>query len=142
VTADAGTARHWYEAAAKKGNVKAMYNLAVANAQGRGTKVDPAQAAHWFWVAAMLGYVDAEYNLAVLYERGQGVPQSLINAYKWYAIAAKAGDQDSKSRIDALKTQLDANDLESGERAAAGYKPNAMDPAANRTPDPAQLPGG
>jgi TPR repeat protein len=142
VTADAGTARHWYDVAAKKGNVKAMYNLAVANAQGRGTKVDPAQAAHWFWVAAMQGYVDAQYNLAVLYERGQGVPQSLINAYKWYAIAAKAGDQDSKSRVDALKTQLDAGDLESGERAASGYKPNAMDPAANRTPDPAQLPGG
>jgi TPR repeat protein/AcrR family transcriptional regulator len=142
VTANAVTARHWYETAAKKGNLKAMYNLAVANAQGLGGKRDPAQAAHWFWVAAMQGYGDAQYNLAVLYERGQGVPQSLVNAYKWYAIAAKAGDQDSKARVDALKTQLGAGDLESGERAAAGYKPNAMIPAANLAPDPAQLPGG
>jgi TPR repeat protein/AcrR family transcriptional regulator len=142
VAINAATARHWFEAAAKKGNVKAMYNLAVANAQGRGGKVDPAQAAHWFWVSAMQGYVDAQYNLAVLYERGQGVPQSLINAYKWYAIASHAGDQDSKARIDALKTQLDSAELAAGERAASAYKPNAQDRAANQTPDPAQLPGG
>lgn len=142
VATDAAAARRWYDAAAKKGNVKAMYNLAVANAQGRGTKVDPAQAAHWFWVAAMQGYVDAQYNLAVLYERGQGVPQSLVNGYKWYAIAAAAGDQDSKARIDALKTQLGAADLAAGARAAQSYKPNAQDRAANVAPDPSSLPGG
>jgi localization factor PodJL len=142
VAANAGTAQHWYEAAARKGNLKAMYNLADANARGRGIKVNPVQAAHWFWVAAMQGYVDAQYNLAVLYERGQGVPQSLVNAYKWYAIAARAGDQDSKGRIDALKTQLGAGELAAGERAADGYKPVASDRAANLAPDPAQLPGG
>jgi localization factor PodJL len=142
VPADAVAARHLYEASARKGNVKAMYNLAVANAQGRGTKVNPAAAAHWFWVAAMQGYVDAQYNLAVLYERGQGVPQSLVNAYKWYAIAAAAGDQDSKARVDALKTQLGGADLAAGERAAQSYKPNPQDHAANTAPDPASLPGG
>ncbi|HXM00216.1 MAG TPA: TetR family transcriptional regulator [Rhizomicrobium sp.] len=142
VPADAVAARHLYEASARKGNVKAMYNLAVANAQGRGIKVNPAAAAHWFWVAAMQGYVDAQYNLAVLYERGQGVPQSLVNAYKWYAIAAAAGDQDSKARIDALKTQLGAADLAAGEHAAQSYKPNPQDHAANTAPDPASLPGG
>jgi localization factor PodJL len=146
VAADPAAAWRWYQSAAKKGNVKAMYNLAVADARGKGTKANPAQAAHWFWVAAMQGYLDAQYNLAVLYERGQGVPQSLINAYKWYAIAAAAGDTDSKTSVDALKTQLKPADLAAGAHAAAGYKPNAQDRAANDPPElsrqPAQQPGG
>ncbi|HTQ15029.1 MAG TPA: TetR family transcriptional regulator [Rhizomicrobium sp.] len=140
VARDPAAAWRWYQSAAKKGNVKAMYNLADADARGNGTKADTQQAAHWFWMAAMQGYVDAQYNLAVLYERGQGVPQSLINAYKWYAIAAAAGDKDSKASIDALKTQLRPNEVTSGERAAAAYKPNAPDPAANNLPAPANLP--
>ncbi|HEY1631205.1 MAG TPA: TetR family transcriptional regulator [Rhizomicrobium sp.] len=142
VKADPAAAWRWYQSAAKKGNVKAMYNLAVASAHGSGAKQSLPAASHWFWMAAMQGYVDAQYNLAVLYERGQGVPQSLVNAYKWYAIAAAAGDHDSKSSIEALKTQLKPAELTAGERAAASYKPNPVTASANTPPDPAQLPGG
>ena len=99
-----------------QGNRKAMHNLAVALAEGTGTKKDMNEAARWFSKAASLGLADSEFNLAVLYERGLGVPQSLLDAYKWYAIAAAQGDNESKSRIEALATQLSADD-----RAAAQH---------------------
>jgi localization factor PodJL len=142
VPADAVKAVQLYEAAAKQGNRKAMHNLAVAYAQGTGAKKDYAQAAQWFTRAADLGLSDSQFNLAVLYERGMGVPQSLTDAYKWYAIAAAQGDSESKARIDALSTQLSADDKAAAQHAADSFKPEPMDRAANMPPDASAVLGG
>ena len=131
VPADPAKATHWYQAAAMQGNRKAMHNLAVAFAEGTGTKKDVAEAARWFSKAASLGLTDSQFNLAVLYERGEGVPQSLLDAYKWYAIAAAGGDTESKSRIEALATQLSADDRAAAQHAVDTFKPQAADPRAN-----------
>jgi localization factor PodJL len=142
VPADAVKATQLYGAAAKLGNRKAMHNLAVAYAEGNGVKKDLAQAAQWFTRAADLGLSDSEFNLAVLYERGMGVQQSLTDAYKWYAIAAAQGDTESKARIDALATQLSTDDKDAAARAAAAFKPQPMDRAANTPPDASAVLGG
>jgi localization factor PodJL len=132
--ADPARALQWYEAAALQGNRKAMHALAVAYAQGEGTSASPAEAARWFSRAAGYGYVDSQFNLAVLYERGMGVPQSLLDAYKWYAVAARQGDPEARSRLDALKTQLAADDLAAATQAASTFKPAPFDVAANDVP--------
>jgi len=142
VTADAAKATHWYQIAAQAGNRKAMHNLAVAYAQGSGTQKNFAEAARWFSKAAALGLSDSQFNLAVLYERGLGVPQSLLDAYKWYAIAAAQGDNESKTRIDALATQLSADDRAAAQRSAGMFKPQALDRRANATPDIADVTRG
>ena len=142
VTTDTAKATHWYQAAAMQGNRKAMHNLAVAFAEGAGIKKDLAEAARWFSKAASLGLADSQFNLAVLYERGLGVPQSLLDAYKWYAIAAAGGDTESKSRIDALATQLSADDRAAAQHAADTFKPAPADPHANVAPQQSDLPQG
>ncbi len=142
VAADPAKATHWYQAAAMQGNRKAMHNLAVAFAEGTGTKKDMNEAARWFSKAASLGLADSEFNLAVLYERGLGVPQSLLDAYKWYAIAAAQGDSESKARIEALATQLSADDRAAAQHAADTFKPAAADPRANVPPQQNDLPQG
>lgn len=134
VPADAKQAAHWYELAAKQGNRKAMHNLAVAFAEGSGEPKDPAQAAAWFARAASLGLADSEFNLAVLYERGMGVKQSLTDAYKWYLIAAAQGDAESKTRAEALATQLSEGDRAAAQQAATAFKPQPLNPAANSVP--------
>jgi localization factor PodJL len=134
VPADGAKALHWYQAAAQAGNRKAMHNLAVAYAQGTGVPKDFAEAARWFSKAAALGLADSQFNLAVLYERGLGVPQSLLDAYKWYAIAASQGDAESKSRIDAIATQLSADDRAAAQRSADQFKPAPLDASANVPP--------
>jgi localization factor PodJL len=139
VPADAAKATHWYLAAAMQGNRKAMHNIAVDYAEGTGIKKDPTEAARWFSKAASLGLVDSQFNLAVLYERGTGVPQSLIDAYKWYAIAASGGDKESKSRIDALGTQLSTDDRAAAQHAADAFKPSLPDARANVAPQQGEL---
>lgn len=134
VPADPRQATHWYELAAKQGNRKAMHNLAVAFAEGSGEPKDPVSAAMWFSRAANLGLADSQFNLAVLYERGMGVKQSLIDAYKWYLIAAAQGDAESKTRADALSTQLSDTDRAAAQQAAAAFRPERMNPSANSAP--------
>ncbi len=131
-----------YGIAAKQGNRKAMHNLAVAFADGAGVPKNLQQAAQWFTKAAELGLPDSQFNLAVLYERGMGVPQSLTDAYKWYAIAAAQGDSESKSRVDALSTQLSPADKATAQKAADGFQPKPLDRAANTAPTPADVLGG
>ena len=125
---------HWYTLAAQAGNRKAMHNLAVAYASGTGVTKDLAEAARWFSRAAALGLSDSQFNLAVLYERGLGVPQSLLDAYKWYAIAAASGDAESKARIDALATQLSADDRAAAQRSVNTFHAQPLDPKANVPP--------
>ena len=62
------------------------------------------------------------------------MPQSLLDAYKWYAIAAAAGDTESKARIDALATQISADDRAAAQKAADAFKPLPLDPRANVAP--------
>jgi len=124
-------ALQWYEAAALQGNRKAMHDLAIAYAQGHGTVRNPAEAARWFSRAAGYGYVDSQFDLAVLYERGEGVPQSLLDAYKWYAVAGRQGDNESKERLEALRTQLSSDDLAAAEHAAQSFKAAPYDLTAN-----------
>jgi len=142
VPVDAAKATQWYATAAKQGNRKAMHNLAVAYAQGTGVEKNLTIAAQWFTHAANLGLADSQFNLAVLYERGMGVPQSLPDAYKWYAIAAAQGDSESKARIDALSTQLSADDKAAAEKAAANFHAQTPDRTANLPPDQMMLMGG
>ncbi len=133
-SADAVEAVRWYEASALQGNLKAMYKLAVSYAEGWGTHQNYGESARWFSRAAELGFVNAQFTLGVLYERGYGVPQSLLDSYKWYALAAAQGDKDSAARVDALSSQLSADDLATAKDAVAGFKPLTLNPEANSAP--------
>lgn len=131
-------AHDWYAKSAQQGNRKAMHNLAVSYAQGAGTDKNFSEAARWFTSASQLGLVDSQFNLAVLYERGLGVPPSLRDAYRWYAIAAANGDTESKSRLEALATQISPADKAAVEKTADGFKPQPMNRDANETPSLSQ----
>src|SRR5262249_849210 len=136
---DAKRAVALYEEAAKRGNRKAMHNLAIAYANGSGTEKNFAEAARWFRSAADRGFADSQFNLAVLYERGLGVKTSLVEAYTWYSIAAAEGDAESKSRVGALATQLSASDRDAADAAAKGFKLISSDRDANEPPELEQV---
>lgn|GEM_PF-4532230 len=139
VLRDEAQALRWYEAAANQGNRKAMHNLGVFYAEGRGTAQNFEHAAAWFLRAANLGYVDSQFDMGVLYERGAGVPQNLGEAYKWYSIAAKAGDAVSKTRVEVLSSQLDAQALTTARAAAIAFHPAPLGRVANVMPQLSDL---
>ena len=74
-----------------------------------------------------------------MFERGDGVPQSLLDAYKWYSIAALAGDPVAKARADAIATQISPEELQAAQQAAANFKPQTMNRAANDVPTMADV---
>lgn len=129
--ADPRQAFAWFEAAALRGNVKAMHDLAIAYAEGQGTAHDPARAAAWFNRAAQQGYVDSQFDLAVLYERGDGVRQNPQAALKWYLIAAGAGDAQAKNRAGQLAGEMSPSDVARAKNAAENFTPSERDQAAN-----------
>ncbi|GEM_PF-2831552 len=134
VPKDPAQAFKWFLAAAEHGNRKAMLNLGDILANGTGTQKNLAEALRWFQSAANLGLRDAQFNLAVMYERGFGTKASLGEAYKWYSIAAASGDEESKSRADALATQIPATDKAAADRSVAAFAPLPLNVSANVVP--------
>jgi localization factor PodJL len=82
---------------------------------------------------------DSQFNLAVLYERGLGVKASLTEAYKWYAIASVQGDTESRTRVEALATQLPAAEKAVADATAKAFKARTADATANDPPPLAQV---
>ena len=133
---DAARAFSWFEQAALHGNVKAMHNLAIAFAEGKGTVEDDPRAAAWFNRAANQGYVDSQFDLAVLFERGQGVTQNRVAALKWYLIAARGGDGPSRARAEQLRAEMPSDEITRAEELVAAWQPQPRDQAANAVYSP------
>lgn len=129
--ADPHQAFAWFEAAALRGNVKAMHDLAIAYAEGQGTAHDAPRATAWFNRAARQGYVDSQFDLAVLYERGDGVRQNPQAALKWYLIAAGSGDAQARDRASQLASEMHPADVARARDAAENFMPVERDQAAN-----------
>ncbi|PZQ64794.1 MAG: hypothetical protein DI570_03990 [Phenylobacterium zucineum] len=126
---DLGVARLWTERAARTGDRIAMHNLALFLMQGEGGERDVTQAAVWFRKAAEQGIVDSQYNLGLLYEAGRGVEKNLSEAYRWFSIAANAGDTAAREKQLEVESLLKASERSALDRAAAGFKPGASQPA-------------
>ncbi|TXN22983.1 SEL1-like repeat protein [Methylobacterium sp. WL9] len=136
VIRDLGQAKTWYGRAADHGNIRAMHNLAVLNAENPSAsgKPDFATASSWFRRAAEYGVRDSQYNLAVLYARGLGLAQDLIQSYAWFSAAAAQGDEEAGKKRDDVAAKLSPKDLASAKAVASAYKPKVADPAVNDLP--------
>jgi localization factor PodJL len=131
VSKDLGRARSWYQAAADKGNVKAMHNLAV-NLSGRESgNPDYALAAKWYGEAAAYGLADSQFNLGILAEHGLGISVNLTEAYKWFALAATGGDAEAAKRRDQITPRLGETGRAEAEKLVAAYAPKQPLPEAN-----------
>ncbi len=71
VPGDAGPAP--LREAASGGDPKALYEIGMRFADGRGVKADPKKAAEWYEKAAELGLAPAQYRIGNFYEKGTGV---------------------------------------------------------------------
>ncbi len=86
----AEAAQH-FEAAAERGDHRAMIVLGSMYAGGQGVEEDFRQAFKWFQNAAKYGRPDANYKLGLMYEQGLGPKQSFKKAVRYYGKAAKKG---------------------------------------------------
>ncbi|MCA1971751.1 MAG: sel1 repeat family protein [Caenispirillum sp.] len=70
---------------AERGNVDAVYNLAVVHQHGDGVAVDYDRAMQWYRFAAERGDRVSQYMLGQMYLEGQGVPVDKEAAHRWFA---------------------------------------------------------
>ena len=77
--------------AAKAGNPRAQFDLAIMYATGRGVKKDERLAFNWFHKAARNGNRDAMYYMGVSFQQGRGVRANPHLARYWFKLASKAG---------------------------------------------------
>ncbi len=85
-------AAEWYEKAAARSHVEALYALGTLYEKGEGVRRDDGRAADWYRLAAGIGrHAGAEFALAQFYYYGRGVPAEAGEALSWYRKAADDG---------------------------------------------------
>jgi len=77
--------------AAKAGNPKAQFDLAVMYATGRGVRKNEREAFHWFHKSARAGNIEAKYYMGISFEQGRGVRANPHLARYWFKQAVKSG---------------------------------------------------
>ncbi|MFD0917214.1 peptidoglycan-binding protein [Pseudahrensia aquimaris] len=81
-----------FVAAARQGDPKALFELAMRYSDGKIVPRDLSQSAIWFERAAEAGFAPAQYSVGSLYEKGIGVEKNIEKAAQWYALAADQGN--------------------------------------------------
>jgi uncharacterized protein len=117
VERDSTKAAHWFEKAARNGNVAGEIEHSILLFNGDGVPANEDRAAQGFRRAAARGNPIAQNRLARLYIAGRGVPQNRVEAAAWHMAAAAQGLSDGWLD-DALK-DLPADERARAERLAA-----------------------
>jgi len=113
----------WYGEAAKLGNMKAQFELAVLYRDGLGNPKNPAKAAQWMQKAAEQGVPDAQLELGVMYNQGNGVKQDDVKAAYWLTKAANQGNESAQYNLGVLY-RTDLRGLEAGGSGQAYFTPD------------------
>src|SRR5262249_21774696 len=88
-------------------------------------------AFYWFEKSAQQGYTAAQIKLGFLLMNGLGCAEDRVSAYSSILAASKAGDHRGDGYLEALKSQLDQQQL-----AQVKTKLESRAPAANSTFQP------
>ncbi|WP_298269238.1 tetratricopeptide repeat protein [Geobacter sp.] len=83
-------------AAARRGDSRAAFMLALIYLDGAGVSRDPVAAARHMKTAAKGGLVRAQYYLGTFYHEGTGVGEDRRAAARWIGKAASAGDAEAQ----------------------------------------------
>ncbi|MCC7131064.1 MAG: protein kinase [Gemmatimonadales bacterium] len=100
IARDSAAAAHWYEEAAKVGDVPSQVRLADLYARGMGVVRSDSAARTWYERAATRGNShEAQYQLAMIYFRGRGVKRSDEEGLRWLRLAAAGGHAEASKEL-------------------------------------------
>jgi TPR repeat protein len=105
-------AAKWYRRAADSGEPRAQFNLADLYLRGEGVPHDESAAFAWFQKAALGGHVEARIMVGSMYAAGRGTPADPAAAYMWLSLAALQGDSRANTKLEMLRSQMTAEQLE------------------------------
>lgn len=99
VRTDLELANSYFEEAAERGDVQAMYLFANNLRDGAGISKDPERAFEWYEKAAENNYLEAINELAVCYSSGRGVEQNQRKAFKLFKRASLQGHMQATANL-------------------------------------------
>lgn len=110
----------WSQKAADRGFAPALYDLGMFFLSPDDSRAsDPTRAALYLKQAALKKYAPAQYAYATLCERGAGVPANRVQAFLYYSLALRGGAAAAQSRLDGLRGQMSAKEIEAAQQLVA-----------------------
>ena len=105
---NSGDRRNFFYAtrAAKNGNAKAQFDLAIMYANGRGTQKNEKLAFNWFHKSARNNYAPAKHYMGISFLQGRGVRKQKELARYWFKLAIKQGYKNSLSYLSQINQSL------------------------------------
>jgi hypothetical protein len=100
--------------AAKAGDLRGQFFLAVAYTNGLGVPQDAREAATWYHAAAKAGDQQSQLILAMMLHEGIGVRQNEFAARRWFDLAAKGPNTEIAKKSRQLRASIDSKVLASG----------------------------
>lgn len=91
---DVVAAFEWFKAAALKGHVTSMAELALCYELGCGAPQSDEEALDWYTKAAYAGHSASHYSVGEHFEEARGVRMDHEEACLWYYRAAMLGEED------------------------------------------------
>lgn len=91
----------FFEAAAKRGDMKAQHVCGIWYEEGRGCTIDYEKALYWYKQAAEQGFVKSQIYCAELYAEKLHDKE---NALYWYRKAAEQGDADAQKLLSNMQS--------------------------------------
>jgi hypothetical protein len=95
------------EAAAEKGDVQALTQLAQKYEHGEGVPKDFSRANQLYCKAAKAGYPEAQFKLGWIYANGRGVEKDDAVAARLFAMAADQGHEHAGKLLDYVRKKPD-----------------------------------
>ncbi len=92
---DPEQACHWFQRAAREGDLDGKDMLGYCYIKGMGTARNYRKALALFQETARAGSAVGAFNLAIAYESGHGTPRDMNQAFFWYRKSAERGDPDA-----------------------------------------------
>lgn len=93
----------WYSKAAKQGDAKSQYNLAIMYLNGYGTDKNAVKAVGYYKKAAVQGDSDSQLQLGIRYLQGEGVEYNLEQAKYWFKKAEQSGNSEANQYVNMLE---------------------------------------
>ncbi len=131
-------AAHWFQKAAKQGQVDAQFSNAICHANGQGVGQDYQEAVNWFRLAAQQGHAGAQVSLGLCLQKGlgrclangQGTPMDAIEGYKLLTLAARRATPGAADAREELMSRMSSEEIAQGDKCAALASPKSVRSAA------------
>ena len=92
--------------AAKQGNARAQFDLALMYAKGDGVRKNEREAFKWFHKAARNNHTEAKFYMGLSFAQGRGVRKQAQLARYWFKLAAKAGHRQAVAHLASIERSL------------------------------------